>query len=696
MLGGFDRAAIHGQKTQPGRYICPEFFKAKAAGIDCISSVYVDSFAMGVTICDVISKFRFWADLSADCEFTNIMSNDEVAINLPKELTGHLAKNVVKLVAKVPALRLKIATFNRSRLFKESSVAKLNNMLAKEEQKQEKEAIKMSNQKVQKRTYKNEELLDFWISAGFEQDSVIQWEELFQELRRFVGTQTGYYLDVKAIQKAIDPLMYFETTQFRTVLNAVQEESPKIFFKRYFINVVEKNTLEFNLKYPKKLITASKSEHRINIGVEKVKRHVSVPGMFKNDPANMAKALDVHEVHLSLDEIPESSATVSKTPKMAPDVTASVFKNDSLKRRVPAVSVIVTVVTIFLFITIAVATTLVLLLQPKPEPVVQYDYVDNVLVTTYAGTGRPGSTNGIVDAATFNSPEGITLDSKGTIYIADGFTRSLRIINMPGFVTSISADVNNRESHPSGVAGAANGTIYMSDTGSNVIYQLSEDQSSLTGLFGSGLTGFANGAAKLAIFNTPKGILIESGALYVADTSNHVLRVVSNTGDVSTFSGSGAVGFRDGRSAIARFHSPTGIAKDPNTGVFYVADSGNHAIRMIDNDGFVTTIAGSGMAGKSNGKGANATFNFPRDVAVDDLSNIYVADSGNSVIRKISSDGTVTTYAGSYAAGFKNGDATTCQFNSPYGIAIDKVGDLYISDTFNNRIRKVTKIIGLS
>jgi serine/threonine protein kinase, bacterial len=210
-------------------------------------------------------------------------------------------------------------------------------------------------------------------------------------------------------------------------------------------------------------------------------------------------------------------------------------------------------------------------------------------------------------------------------------------------------------------------------------------------LAGNGSAGFADGQGTAAQFRFPAGLAIDSSdTLYVADRTNHSIRKVTPSGAVTTWAGTFATGFVDGQGNDARFYTPfdVAVAKD-NT--VYVVDSWNNAIRKISPSGYVTTLAGSGTAGYADGTGAAAQFNGPNGIVVDDTTgNVYVADFNNRRIRKITPSGEVTTFAGSGTAGSVDGPATTAQFRGPTGIDIDETGALYVADVSNNQIRKIT------
>ena len=211
----------------------------------------------------------------------------------------------------------------------------------------------------------------------------------------------------------------------------------------------------------------------------------------------------------------------------------------------------------------------------------------------------------------------------------------------------------------------------------------------------AGGSGSLDGLQGAAGFLGPSGLALDgSGYLLVADTWNSTIRRVSPGGRVSTLAGQAeADGDQDGRGAAARFKWPEGIAVDGSTGVIYVADTGNDAIRSIARNGDVSTIAGAaGQRGCADGLGPAARFDEPRGLAVGADGTLYVADSGNHLIRRISpTDGSVTTLAGTAGTwGFQDGAGTSAQFGYPWGLALDAEQNLLVADTFNNAIRRIS------
>ncbi len=206
-------------------------------------------------------------------------------------------------------------------------------------------------------------------------------------------------------------------------------------------------------------------------------------------------------------------------------------------------------------------------------------------------------------------------------------------------------------------------------------------------LAGTGAAGFVDGAQ--AQFRNPTAAAAgPDDSVYIADAGNHSIRRIAPDGSVATVAGNGAAGFADGKGAAARFNNPQGVAVD-SSGVVYVADTDNHSIRRIAADGTVTTIAGDGVTGFQNGQGAQARFNSPQGVAVDDAGGLYVADTGNHAVRYISVAGDVSAVAGDGTVG--QDDAPAARFNNPVGVAFDGATlFIYLADSSNHRIRRLT------
>jgi len=213
----------------------------------------------------------------------------------------------------------------------------------------------------------------------------------------------------------------------------------------------------------------------------------------------------------------------------------------------------------------------------------------------------------------------------------------------------------------------------------------------VTTLAGSGTIGFAGGFGVDAQFGFPGGVAVDgAGNMYVADTNNNQIRKITAAGEVTTLAGTGVAGFNNGPVAAAQFRNPGGVAVD-GAGNVYVADTSNDRIRKITAAGEVSTLAGSGTFGFVDGFGVNARFGAPGGVAVDGAGNVYVADSGNNRIRKITAAGQVTTLAGDGTAGFADtAPSVAARFSFPGGVAVDGAGNVYVADTANHSIRKIT------
>jgi len=208
-----------------------------------------------------------------------------------------------------------------------------------------------------------------------------------------------------------------------------------------------------------------------------------------------------------------------------------------------------------------------------------------------------------------------------------------------------------------------------------------------------GVAGSNDGIGVSARFNAPHGIAVDSGGnVYVADMTNHVIRRIAPNGKVTTLAGSaGQRGSADGTGSAARFETPWGVAVD-NTGNVYVADAGNNTIRRIDPGGKVSTLAGlAGAAGSSDGLGSAARFDYPQALVADTRGTVYVTDSLNHTIRRISPSGMVTTVAGlARHPGNADGRGSAARFRCPAGITMDSAGNLFVADEFNHTIRKIT------
>lgn len=327
------------------------------------------------------------------------------------------------------------------------------------------------------------------------------------------------------------------------------------------------------------------------------------------------------------------------------------------------------------------------------------------LVTTLAGSpGQPGSADGKGNTARFTSPTALSVDDAGNIYVADLGNQTVRRVSSAGVVTTLAGSPGQAGS-ADGIGGAARfseprdvcvdiaGNVYVADRGNGTVRQVSATGIVTTMAGCATQLGGTDGMGSAARFMGPRGVGVDTaGNAYVADSGNHTIRKVAPNGLVTTLAGSaGQYGSADGTVTSARFFNPSGVAVD-DTGSVYVADSNNQTIRKILPSGAVTTLAGSpGQWGTADGPGADARFGRPDDVTVDGAGNVYVADSGNDTIRKITPPGIVTTMAGSPGQpGSADGPGKEARFREPSGVAADREGNVYVADTGNYTIRKVT------
>jgi hypothetical protein len=333
------------------------------------------------------------------------------------------------------------------------------------------------------------------------------------------------------------------------------------------------------------------------------------------------------------------------------------------------------------------------------------------MVTTLAGTTDViGGANGAGAASGFNQPNGVATDGAGNVYVADTGNATIRKITPAGMVATLagtaiitgSADgigISASFFYPQGIAADNAGNVYVADAVNNTIRKITPARVVTTLAGTAGTNGNADGTGAAASFNFVIGVLIgvatdNVGNVYAADTLNNTIRKITPTGVVTTLAGTaGVVGGADGVGAAASFNNPQGIATD-GAGNVYVADTYNYVIRKITADGVVTTLAGTaGAYGYADGTGTAAAFNQPNGVAVDSAGNVYVTDYGNDTIRKITPAGVVTTLAGTAGvAGCVDGGGMAVRFNGPQGIAIDGAGNVYVADTNNDIIRKITPI----
>ena len=244
--------------------------------------------------------------------------------------------------------------------------------------------------------------------------------------------------------------------------------------------------------------------------------------------------------------------------------------------------------------------------------------------------------------------------------------------------------------NPDCVAVDSAGNVYVGDTNNHRIRKITP-LGEVTTLAGNGKAGNTNGVGVNASFNYPWGVAVDSANnVYVADTGNSMIRKISPDGTVKTFAGNGKASFADGPGPQAMFQYPRGIAIDKEEGTVYVADTNNQRIRKISYTGDVSTLAGTGDYNFADGPGKSAKFQNPYGIAIDSKKRVYVTDTFNQLIRVIQPDGTTSTLAGAREYSFADGNGKAARFRAPSGIAVDAAGNVYVGDQGNNRIRKIT------
>jgi streptogramin lyase len=324
-------------------------------------------------------------------------------------------------------------------------------------------------------------------------------------------------------------------------------------------------------------------------------------------------------------------------------------------------------------------------------------------VSKLTGSGASGSANGNSDTASFADPFGILIDKNGELIVSEVAGNRVRKITASGDVTTFAgnggaADTVNGNGTAASFNGltaiglAPSGDLYAAEFIGNVIRKITPtaDVSEFAGQKATPGTVDANGAA--ARFTGPIAMTIDgAGTIFLAELNTALIRKITPAGDVVTLAGSGP-GFANGVGGAAKFRLPYGIAVDA-AGNLFVADSENNLIRQVAPNGEVTTFAGNGTAGAQDGPGDSATFLRPGGLAFDALGNLYVADTGNSLLRKITPARVVSTVAGkALEMGKQNGIGNAARFSQPYGLTIGADGTIYVADTLNNQIRKVVPV----
>ena len=331
-------------------------------------------------------------------------------------------------------------------------------------------------------------------------------------------------------------------------------------------------------------------------------------------------------------------------------------------------------------------------------------------ITTLAGTNSVGYSGdgGEATSAQLNFPVGVSVDINGNLFIADQVNSRIRMVNSAGIISTYAGGTGSwgyggdgglatiaQLNQPTGVSADINGNVYIADLVNHRI-RMVNSAGIISTFAGTGEGGYnGDGSATSAQLNYPYGLSADvNGNVYIADKGNHRIRMVNSAGIITTYAGTGTAGyFGDGDVATsAQLNNPWAVSADINGNV-YIADRDNQRIRMVNSAGIITTFAGTGTAG-FGGDGSLATIaqlNYPHGVSTDINRNVYIPDQGNNRIRMVNSAGIITTYAGTGTAGYfgDGGAGTSAQLNDPSGVAVDLSGNVYIADTYNNRIRYV-------
>lgn len=331
---------------------------------------------------------------------------------------------------------------------------------------------------------------------------------------------------------------------------------------------------------------------------------------------------------------------------------------------------------------------------------------DRYKFETYAGS-VDGFLDGHRTKALLRSPEGITIDDKGNLYITEYRSSIIRKIDSKGMVSILAgqplktgfADGKASESlidRPHGIAVDNKGNIFFCDMKNHLIRKIDNKGIVSTIAGEKGKSGIKDGVGKNAQFSQPEGIVVDSkGNLFIADTYNFTVRKIDKKGNVTTFAGVGEKkGYADGEGKKALFNMPIGIAIDKNDNLLVLdaiydsSEQGNSLIRKIDPKGNVTTFAGvQGKNGHKDGKLREAVFNKPVGISVANDGTIFVADTEADLIRKIDTKGNVTTIGGQYLIEkIQDGIGDKAAFFDPQSLVVAPNGDIFITDTLNNKI----------
>lgn len=332
----------------------------------------------------------------------------------------------------------------------------------------------------------------------------------------------------------------------------------------------------------------------------------------------------------------------------------------------------------------------------------QTNYLPYAFTTLAGSVTNTGTSDGIGTDALFNAPHGMAVDKQGNIYVTEITNNLVRKITPAGVVSTLAGQAGSsgtndgigsdaRFNRPFSIIVDAAGIIYVSDTFNHTVRKITADGavSTLAGL--GGTSGTNDGVGSEARFNQPYGLVLDqSGNMYVVDSENFTIRKIAPGAVVTTIAGSaGHSGSSDGTGSAAKFRLASAIVMDSG-GVLFVADEFAHTIRRVTTNGVVTTFAGTaGNHGLVDATGTAARFYNPNGLAIDPADNLYVSEYLNDTVRQITPAAVVTTLAGwPLSIGSSNGIGSAVRFNNPRQAAVDSLGNVYVADLANQLIRK--------
>ncbi len=336
------------------------------------------------------------------------------------------------------------------------------------------------------------------------------------------------------------------------------------------------------------------------------------------------------------------------------------------------------------------------------------------IISTYAGVGFQGygGDGGAATAAMLNQPYLIATDGNGNLYACDFGNNVIRMINNSGIISTfagnniqgfsgdggqaISAEFNG----PTAILPLASGTDFLICDQYNFRIRQINSSGTINTEAGNGTNGFAGdgGPATSAELTYPTGIATDgAGNIFISDYSSQRIRKINALGVISTYAGTGTIGYSGdgGQAALATLHSPCCLTMAPGD-TLYVTDQGNNVVRKISPAGIISTVAGNGNSG-IGGDGGPATLAFlhtPGGICIDGQHNLFIADQLNNKVRKVNNSGIISTIAGTGTAGYSGdgGPATAATMNDPFGLTLDALGNLYVSEVQNHVIRKIAGV----